>query len=143
WQVSRVPPGGLSFFATGTTVMYDQLTTSELDGITWFEHPSGVPNPPPTWPDMPKLSADAAEPWLAHVADGLLFVKAFPAVSPTDCAPGHGEVELFAVDDYVELEAQGPSVHLGPGATSSWSVRWYLRELPAGVTATPGNAELV
>lgn len=143
WQLTRVPPGGLSFFVTGTSVVYDQLTTSEAGGVTWFEHPSGVPSPLPEFPDAPKLSADAGEPWLAHVADGLLFVKTFPAVSPESFAPGHGEVELFAVGEYVELEAQGPATSLAPGASLSWTVRWSVRELPAGVAATAGNAALV
>lgn len=143
WQLTRVPPGGLSFFATGTTVVYEQLTTSQVGGVTWFEHPSGVPSPLPPWPDVPKLSADAGEPWLAHVADGSLFVKTFPEVSPASFAPGHGEVELFAVSEYVELEVQGPMVTLPPGGSLSWSARWYLRELPAGVAATAGNAALV
>lgn len=143
WQLTRVPPGGLTFFPTGTSVVYDQLTTTDAAGITWFDHPGGVPNPLPEWPDVPKLSADAGEPWLAHVADDVLFVKTFPAVSPGSFAPGHGEVELFAVNEYVELEVQGPLTSLPPGGSLSWTVRWYLRDLPEGVTATAGNTALV
>lgn len=143
WQVTRVGPNGLSFFTTGSEVVYDRLDTTESAGITWFDHPAGVPNPLPGWPDSPKLSVDVSEPWLAHVAGNVVFVKTFPAVSPSSFAPGHGEVELYATSSYMEIEVQGPYTMLAPGQSLQWTVRWMLRELPSGVSATPGNTALV
>jgi hypothetical protein len=140
WQITRVGPNGLTFFATGTAPVYKRLNTTESGGVTWFAHPDGLPQNPP---GDPKLAADAAEPWIAHVAGGLMLVKRFANLDPSQFAPGEGEVEIYAVNDYVELEPQGAYSLLQPGATLSWTVRWYLRELPAATVVTPGNAELI
>jgi hypothetical protein len=93
-----------------------------------------------------KLYADGAEGWLAHVAQGLVFIKTFPDVPPAMIAPMEGDVELYVNDPemdaerYIELENQAAYGMIAPGASVSWTVTWYLRKLPAGMAATPSAA---
>jgi hypothetical protein len=81
---------------------------------------------------------------VAHVVDGLVFIKSFGDVTADKIAPGEGDVELFtnAVHSYIELENQGPYGNIAPGASTSWTVTWFLRRLPANIAATVGNADL-
>ena len=145
WQVSRVAPDGLSFFPTGTSVVDDTLATMDIDGITWFQHDSNE-----TYQPAPGHShvADVGDPWVAHTDGNLVFVKTFPSITPAQFAPGIGEVKLYAAatssgeDGYEEVEILGPYTPLDPGASLTWSVRWYLRPLPDGASATAGNVEL-
>lgn len=142
WQVTRFGPGGLTFFPTGTSVVDDTLPTSDIDGVTWFQHPDGAPyTPEPGW----AIIADVGDPWVAQVMGSLVFVTAFPAVTPAEFAPTTGELKIFAATDgkYIEVEPLGPYTALEPGASLSWTVRWYLRDLPAEAMAVAGNAALV
>ncbi len=48
-------------------------------------------------------------------------------------------VELYAdTSRYLEVENQGAYGALAPGAALVWTVRWYARQLPAGLFASPG-----
>lgn len=134
WQVTRVAAGGISFFPAGSGATREELDVTVEAGITWYEHES--------W-HAGKYTADATGGWLAHAGSGLLFVKRFADVSPARTAPDEGDVAIYASDRYVELEPQGPYTQLAPGASLSWTVRWYLRPLPEGVTARVGQAALV
>ncbi len=141
WQVSRVAPNGLSFFPTGTSVVDDTLPTTDIDGITWFQHDGDAMYQPT--PGQSQI-ADVGDPWVAHTDGSLVFVLTFPAITPADFAPGIGEVKLFAADttEYEEVEILGPYTPLDPGESLSWSVRWYLRALPGDATAVAGDAAL-
>jgi hypothetical protein len=93
-----------------------------------------------------KLWADGAEGWLAHVAQGLVFIKSFADLQPAMAAPMESDVELYAnapdmaAGRYIELENQGPYGMIAPGASVAWTVTWYLRKLPDGMAATPSAA---
>lgn len=133
WQVSRVASGGVSFFPTGAGAAREELEVTEDAGLTWYEHE--------TW-HSGKYIADGSGGWLAHAGSGLLFVKRFADVTPERSAPDEGDVAIYASDKYVELEPQGPYIELEPGASLSWTVRWYLRRLPDGVPVRVGEAAL-
>jgi hypothetical protein len=143
WEVTRVLPRGLSFFPTGSSERLTDnatLPTTKSEGITWFAYDMA------TVTEDSKLFADGAEGWLAHVAQGLVFIKTFPDVPPAMIAPMEGDVELYVndpeMDDqrYIELENQAAYGTIAPGASVSWTVTWYLRRLPAGMAATPSAA---
>jgi len=143
WEVTRVLPRGLSFFPTGSTERLTDnatLPTTKSEGITWFAYDME------TVTEDSKLYADGAEGWLAHVAQGLVFIKTFPDVPPAMIAPMEGDVELYVNDPemdaerYIELENQAAYGMIAPGASVSWTVTWYLRKLPAGMAATPSAA---
>jgi hypothetical protein len=152
WQVTRVPVEGVSFFPTGARE-YGSGPFHALAGVqrgqpyTWFQF-----DPAASHADEQELFADGAGGFIAHAARGLVLVQSFADEPPTARAPGEAEIEIFleaAADPaarYIELEVQGAYVTIAPGASSSWRVRWYLRHLPAGTSATidaPGLANFV
>jgi len=144
WQVTRVAAGGITFFPTGGDNVSNSLTVTKQGDVTWFNQATGVPrSTPPKENDSGKLITDAKEPWLAHAAGSLVFIKTFPAVEPSAFAPGEGEIEIYSTPVYEEIEPQGPRATLRGTASLSWSVRWYLRELPAAAKVAVGDAELV
>jgi hypothetical protein len=143
WEVTRVFPRGLTFFPTGNGERLSNgatLPTTKSDGITWWAY------------DMAnvtmdsKLWADGAEGWLAHVAQGLVFIKTFADVLPANAAPMESDVELYAnapamaAGRYIELENQAAYGDIAPAASVSWVVTWYLRKLPDGMAPTPSAA---
>jgi hypothetical protein len=137
WEVTRVLPGGLTFFparrpASGT------LHLEERGGVTWFAHdPASLP------PPGQKAFSGGKGGWLAHAVAGLLYVKRFAEVPRELLAPGEAEIEIYANSRYVELEVQGRYARIEPGASASWAVTWYLRGLPDSVEVAPGNAGLL
>jgi hypothetical protein len=134
WEISRVVPGGLTFFPTGDAELSPIAPHAELQlerraGFSCFDHAGFQPGL------SQKVHADAKGGFLAHVvrsgAQPLLFLKTFADSLPEDQAPGEGEVEIFANQDgaYVELEVQGPYELLDPGQMKSLLVRWTLLPL--------------
>jgi hypothetical protein len=142
WGVARVATGGLTLFPSGsaTTSMVGSFPYTEQGGLVWFDEANA-----PHGGDV-KLAADTTGGWLAHVApNGAVLVATFPDVPVADQAPGEGEVELYAnaAGTYVEVETQGPLTTLAPGASTSWTVTWAARTLPADVPATVGSDALL
>ncbi|HVY30254.1 MAG TPA: DUF4380 domain-containing protein [Polyangiaceae bacterium] len=146
WEVTRVFPKGLTFFPKGPTAptlsMGATLTTSETSNIIWFNYDG------PSITKDSKLYADGAEGWVAHVADGVVFIKSFADVTADKLAPKEGDVELYVNTDhpdikrYIEIEDQGAYGDVAANASMTWTCTWFLRKLPAGVDATPGSAAL-
>lgn len=146
WEVTRVFPKGLTFFPKGPTAptlsMGATLTTTEMNNIIWFNYDG------PSITKDSKLYADGAEGWVAHVVDGLVFIKSFADVTADKLAPKEGDVELYVNTDhpdikrYIEIEDQGAYGDVAAGASSTWKCTWFLRKLPAGVDASPGSAGL-
>jgi hypothetical protein len=138
WEVARVPTGGLTFFrkGTGMTSTVGSFPAEERGGVVWFD--GAAPRDGDT-----KLIADGSGGWLAHVVDGVLFVEAFADIAARDQAPGEGEIELFAAEDYVELENQGALTTITPGEGVTHTVRWQARPVPEGVPVVVGSEALV
>jgi Domain of unknown function (DUF4380) len=140
WQITRVPPGGLSLFPTGGGLFPpSNLTVHEALGVTWYPFDATAVT------GHQKLFADGREGWLAHVDGDALLVKTF-AVVPRDAhAPGEAQIEIYATPahSYIELEAQGPYEAIAPGAALSWRVVWLVRPLPAGLPRAVGSAPLL
>jgi hypothetical protein len=145
WEVTRVA-GGLTFFPTGDTQFTpggsSPLPVDAAAGVTWFD---GVAHPPDN--SAKKLNADGKGGWFAHVAGDLLFLKKFADVPLASQAPGEGDVEIFAQTaasgGYIEMENQGAYAPIAPGASSTYTVTWIVRKLPANVTASVGSASLL
>jgi hypothetical protein len=146
WEIHRLPTaGGLTFYPSAQK-LYPQSTLklNAWSPITWFVHDQHRE------PKQVKSFADGAEGWLAYTAEGLLLIKSFNDTPEAAHAPGQGEIEIYADYDattkqhrYVELEQQGPYAEIPAGGSSTWNVRWFLRKLPATITAKSGNQELV
>jgi hypothetical protein len=140
WQVTRVRPGGLTFFATGVgTLAHSDLPVRAEGVVTWLHHDAAV------IAGHQKVFADTPETWLAHVDGDVLFVKTFETVPPEAHAPGEAQIEIYAstAHRYLELEVQGAHEAIAPGAVRSWTVTWHARRLPAGVARELGSAALV
>ena len=77
--------------------------------------------------------------------NGLLFVKRFPDIAPTQPAPKEAEIQVYvnAGKTFIELEAQGPYTSLKPGEALSWTVCWYLLPQECGETPSQGLMDLV
>lgn len=127
WEISRVLPGGLTFFPTGERELspiepHGRLELEKSDGCSFFDHGRF------TLGHSTKVHADGREGWLAHLAGNRLLLKTFRDSAPDEQAPGEGEVEIFANLDgrYVEVEVQGPYVAIEPGTRSSFAVRTHV-----------------
>ena len=140
WQITRVPPGGLSLFPTGTGWFPpSNLGVREALGVTWYAYDAAAVT------DHQKLFADGREGWLAHVDGDALLVKTFAVVPRAAQAPGEAQIELYATPahTYVEVEVQGAYETIAPGGTLTWQVVWLVRRLPAEVPRAVGSAALL
>lgn len=144
WQVTRVLPGGLTFFPKGPGGQFGNLASQvkEIGGWKWFEFdtavlPSGM---------TPKYFADGSGGWMAHVdRTGLLLLETFPDLPSSQAAPEEAEIEIY-VDSrrrYQEVEHQGAYASLPAGDSSAWTTRWQLRQLPPGIARKAGDPALV
>lgn len=143
WEITRVAPGGLTYFPAGEFKWKGELSEHmfNIDSITWFDYkakpiPSGVP----------KLFASGKEGWMAQVNKNKLLVKKFPDILVEQYAPGEAEVELYANPDgsYIEIEQQGAYTEIAPGSTITYEVVFYARKMPQGVSSwQKGDPKLV
>ncbi len=141
WEISRVLPGGITFFPSGSevnSVDMTQMTVSDINGVTWFDHTTDL-----SGGDY-KYCADGARGWLAHTAADIVFVKSFED-QPSSLKPsGQGEIQLYVKGGaYEEVEQMGAYTEIPPGEQVSWTVRWYLRKMPADASMTVGDQPLV
>jgi hypothetical protein len=152
WEVTRVALSGITFFpaAGASLTVANGLPASRItvsDGIAWYQNAPckgySSSSSKCSSGDLGKYVADGAEGWLAQVSGGVLFVKSYPDVPAGEAAPGEADTELYAGAGYEEIEPQGAYQRLDPGASLTWTVRWYLRALPDPNIATAGNAGLV
>jgi hypothetical protein len=140
WQITRVPPGGLSLFPTGTgSFPPSNLLVRDTMGVTWYAYDAAAVT------DHQKLFADGREGWLAHIDGDAVLVKTFAIVPRAAQAPGEAQIEIYANPSlaYVEIEAQGPYETIAPGAALSWRVVWLVRRLPSDIPRTVGSAPLL
>lgn len=74
-------------------------------------------------------------------------MKQFDDQPASAAAPSEAEIALYVNPDHdyveVEVENQGAYTSIAPGETVSWKITWYARQLPAGVTASLGNPDLI
>ena len=143
WEITRVAAGGLTFFPMGngspTKGAQDLLNLQITDGVAWFAYSAAAIT------NDQKVFADGREGWIAHVDGNLLLVKVFGDTTPAQAAPGEAEIEIYtdAGHSYIEVENQGAYVSVAPGATSTWTVRWFLRQLDPSISVQPGSPGLL
>jgi hypothetical protein len=138
WEITRMPATGLAFWPTGGAPFGPRpMVSHSAAGHTWCD--------PSQTEGEGKLFADGAGGYLAYLLGDRLLVKQFEDQPPSAVAPEEAEIELYVNPDhsYVEVENQGAYTSIAPGETVRWRVVWYVRKLPAGVTPTLGNPDLV
>lgn len=146
WQIARVPSGGLTFFPTGTTPASGMLLPllKEESGVSWFDYDSAFVAKDQT--AVPKLMSDGAKGWLAHVTnDKYLLLFKFTDTPADKKSPGEDEIELYTNPNntYTELEPLGAFAKIAPNASSTWTVKWYIKKLPANVDTKIGSLSLM
>ena len=124
---------------SGLGKVFKDYGVTEKEGVVWFSL-----NDAPLKGGQ-KLFSTARGGWLAHVYQGLLFVKQFEDISPRQLAPQQGEIEIYANEDkaYIELENHGIYRLLRPGESLHYSVTWHLLKLPDDIRAETGNSRLI
>lgn len=134
WEISRVPPGGLTFYPTGEAELngiapHSAAPIHKEFGTTFYDHEAFQGD------KCLKLHADGKGGYLAHLQGDLLLLKAFDDTLPAEQAPGEGECEIFANEDgkYVEIEVQGPYATIQPQGRSTFRVRTFVVPLPPGL----------
>jgi len=139
WEITRVFKRGLTFWPTGTAPRAGTmpiLPTTDAAGCTWHEATAASTEG--------KLFANASAGWLAHVDGDIVIVKQFPDIMPSQAAPNEDEVEIYVgTGNYIEVEQQGAYQAVPMGMSFTWTVTWFVRRLPSGVTATVGDQQLV
>ena len=82
--------------------------------------------------------------WLAYLNNGLLLLKKFDDLSPTQPAPGEAEIQVYVNrgKTYIELESQGAYTNLAPGESLTWTVRWRKPHSRSGQTSSSPRLSL-
>jgi len=140
WQITRVGPGGLTFYPSGEGAFPPStLGVHDAMGATWYDYDKA------SITEHQKHFADGREGWLAHVDGDALLVKTFPAVPRAAHAPGEAQIEIYAspAHTYVEVEAQGAYETVPPGGALTWQVVWLARRLPARLPVSVGSQALL
>jgi len=138
WEVTRVVPGGLSFWGAEDGLLGESVLPAEFVTDTyWFDHMVD------TTGDR-KLFSEGVGGYIAFTQGTDLFVKSFSDVPGSGHPPDHGEVEVYedAADGYVELEVVGSYGQIAAGSAATLQMRWYLRPMPEGATRAVGDAAL-
>ena len=136
WEISRVPNGGVVFFEAKETVPANNMKglpfTYEY-GAAWYVMDEDRANR--------KINADGTG-WLAFCDNGLMFVKKFENLKPSQPAPAEAEIQIYVNTGktFVEIEEQGAYTTLEAGDELDWTVRWYL--VPQDLPAEPSKALL-
>jgi hypothetical protein len=151
WEVTRVFPGGLTFFQTGTTlepnISPQIMLFQQALGNTWYDNATQLE----TNGDSQSFF-DTPGGYLAHDAPNsngdLLFIKTFPVITVAMAPPGQLPAAIYTSDDpdphdYEEIEEHSAYTSIAPGATLTQTVHWYLRRLPIGTDRSAGSAALV
>jgi hypothetical protein len=158
WEITRVYPGGLTFFPIasppvqlpGTCNCFLEIPFTTAGGAAWWKYLKAEFNQ-----DV-KGGADGSEGWAAHINCGTGLEKACAAgaksmvmikqwADATTEAPGEKEIEIYANagHNYVEFEQQGDYQSIEAGGTMVWTMHWMLRYLPTDVAPTPGSEALL
>ena len=142
WEVTRTV-GGLSFFpkaeeSAGIKSFAPLKSVTAIDDIIWYQYNRDSVD------RAQKIYENSAEGWLAHVTKRMVFVKKFDDIPQKKLPPGQGNVEIYVHKDgsYIELENHGKYTLLQPGREMSYTVKWYLCQLPENLEVRPGNPGL-
>ena len=143
WEVSRVFPGGVTFFpaAPDSAILKQSKLpgVTLINGIVYFNYDYNQIT------ENTKLFAMGSEGWYAHVKNGIAFIKTFEDLPSNVIAPQQAEIEIYANGNprYVELENHGRYATLKPNETVKYNVKWYLRTVPKQLQQTEQRTDLV
>lgn len=127
WEITRVPnEGGLIFFEAPVDSIWPTglMNFQQAFEAAWYQSDEASENR--------KVNADG-QGWLAYCCNGLLLVKRFEDLNPSQPAPNEAEIQVYVNrgKTYIELESQGAYTTLQPNGQLTWTVRWYLQPCDA------------
>lgn len=160
WEITRVYPGGLTFFPNSEPAVrlgdasFSIVPSTSAQGALWFKYNSS------DFTTNVKGGADGLEGWAAHIACGTglqgnwsypnctkspILIKQWTDIPAASAAPAEKEVEIYADGghSYVEFEQQGAYQSIPAGGSAVWTMHWLLRYLPITVAPTAGSAALL
>ncbi|OUM59705.1 hypothetical protein PIROE2DRAFT_14675 [Piromyces sp. E2] len=123
WEITRVPNDeGVLFFEANKVEEANNMSLLPFTfkhGGAWYTMDESD--------EFRKINADGRG-WLGYCNRGLLFVKKFQDLKPGQAAPAEAEIQAYGNmgKTFVEVEEQGAYTTLKPGASVSWTVRWFL-----------------
>ena len=135
WAITQLRPGGVATLPLGDRVdgyqadrslvlwpytdLDDPRLVFERDGVSI----KAVPGDGPV-----KVGAAPGAGWVRYRLDGEVFEKRVEVRPDLPHADRGAAVQVFARDDFCELETLGPLVTLGPGEATTHRETWTLRE---------------
>jgi len=148
WEITRFKQAGVTFYPTGSDTPkgnadMDPPVFTMAAGCTWVAAPGTFASA--SAKDQ-KLFADGKDGWLAHAENDWVIVKKFTDTNGM-AATGESEIQAYLNNPdnagnptpYMEVEQQGAYGAVG----TAWTVTWFVRKLPSGVTAMAGSQALV
>jgi hypothetical protein len=144
WEVTRVPPAGITFFPVNSQIYGDMAPAFKVDdGIAWWDFDNNRDY-------VKKAYADGKDGWMAYVTkDRIIHVKQFedtPSNFPLNenGIPQQMEMEFWANEErrYLELEKQGEYKEIMPGGFAELTMKWIAIELPDTINPKSGNDNL-
>jgi hypothetical protein len=134
----RVASGaGLTFFPGEQRLLPGStLKLNVGQPVVWFAHEQSRE------PKLVEAFVPAAASWVATVNDGLLLIKTFGEVVKATVVVRSAYDPETKQRAWVEL-GERTSFELPPGASATWSIRWFVRKLPDTIAVKPGNPELL
>ena len=138
WEVTRVKSSGFTAFKKGEGSMTGPLYTNNPSrfslesGFYWYKYADNIGTS-----GGEKMMCDGLGMW-AHIPSekNRILIKRFEDVAlsgqANGVAPGESEVQVYTGQNnaYTELENQGAYVTLEPGASLTYTERWYPKVLP-------------
>ena len=108
------------------------MNFQDAKGAAWYQ--------PDETNENRKVNADGKG-WLAYANKGLLMLKRFEDLKPTQPAPDEAEIQVYVNrgKSYIELESQGAYTTLKPHEALNWTVRWYLLPVKGDATSPTPN----
>jgi hypothetical protein len=146
WEVSRVNATGLTFFPEGNPIpakpaSFGQVLSLQLSlGASWLDYKAAQYTT-----GNYIVAHDGLQGWAAHAESGVVFIKSFPDILPTQIPPEEGEVQLWTDSTHtaLEMENEGAYTALEAGSSIVWTMRWYLRAIPSDVPVSVGSSKLL
>ncbi len=134
WENSRFPWRGTIVFAKGSTIKMAKedapILSVQTQWGTQLKLDSSQPNGQKVFVTPPTLLGKDQNQTprinVAYLTEHLVLVKS--QERPRQVSPGQSPLEIYFApeQDFVEIEFQGDSHRIAPGATVQWNVQWTL-----------------
>jgi hypothetical protein len=138
WGLSVMAPGGLAIIPLPKKISHDARLTHNQEWSIWgytdLQDPrwgfgskyvflKQDPNLGPT-----KIGFRHTEGWAAYLREGLVFIKHFEHVPSAKYPDGGSSLEVYAQEEFLEMESLGPLMNLGPKEGVKHEERWVLHK---------------